>query len=162
MDFENLHKMDLDDSAALLFYFENLKNVLTLNKIANEYKKITGRGETATLRVIVSLAISIGFSLSLFYSGKEGDKDVMQYVFVVFNFFLLLSMALSSLLRDYYDDVRKMLITRLKEENSYVFDDKTIIPMMQKIKTEYQKEEILKNIPENKNTEVVSIKRKRI
>lgn len=154
--------MDLDDSAALLFYFENLKNVLTLNKIANEYKKITGRGETATLRVIVSLAISIGFSLSLFYSGKEGDKDVMQYVFVVFNFFLLLSMALSSLLRDYYDDVRKMLITRLKEENSYVFDDKTIIPMMQKIKTEYQKEEILKNIPENKNTEVVSIKRKRI
>lgn len=162
VDFENLHKMDLEDSAALLFYFENLKNVLTLNKIAKEYKKITGRGESAILRVVISFAISIGFSLSLFYYAKEENKDVMQYVFVVFNFFLLLSMTLSSSLRDYYDDVRKMLITRLKEENYYAFDDKIIISMMQKIKTEYQKEEILKNIPENKNTEVVSIKRKRI
>jgi len=162
MDLENLHKIDLNDYAVLFFYFENLKNVLTLNKIAKEYKKITGRRESAILRVVVSLAVSIGVSLSLFYSGKEENKDVMQYVFVVFNFFLLLFMALSSSLRDYYDDLRKILITRLKEENSYIFDDKTIVPMMQKIKTEYQKEEILKNIPDNKNTEVVSIKRKRL
>jgi len=163
VDLEKLTKIDLNDHSSFLSYLEDLKNILTLNKIAKEYKKMTGKGRTMIPRIILSLVISSGFSLALFFSGKEAGKDIMEYVFPIFNFILLLSISSYCFIRDYCQDLKKMLIASWREE--YYFEspeNKVVVLMMQKIKTEYQKEEILKNIPENKNTEVVSIKRKRL
>lgn len=163
IDMEKLTKVDLNEHSAFLSYLVNVKNILTLNKIGKEYKKITGKGPSIIPRIILSLAISSGFSVALFFAGKEVGKDIMEYVFLIFNFILLLSISSYCLIRDYFQDLKALLITSWRQEHYFESpEDKVVVLMMQKIKTEYQKEEILKNIPENKNTEVVSIKRKRI
>lgn len=159
IELEKINKMDLNSHSEIVNYVDNIKNIHILNKLFKEYKKITRLKDTIHYRLIIAFILSTSLSLCLFYFGKE-DKDVMKYVFIFLNFVSLFFVTFYCALRDYYDDIRKLLIVTLKEDYYKEVEDKIVLSILRKIKSEYEKEYIFNRIQKNDRVERIPMKKR--